>query len=261
MRCDNSDRAWERWGALDPYYAVCSKPEFLSTNLDENSVRSFFDSGEKHVEWVFWTVAEHLDAHFKPRVALDFGCGVGRITIPLAKQCERVIAVDISEAMLEETRKNLDERGLGNVDLFRSDDSLSQVPCGYDFLHSHIVFQHMSRSRGLAVTRRLVERLEYGGVGALHYVFLNKASFTVRMSKWVRTNVPLAHGVINLFRGRSWRHPLMQMNAYSLNGLFEVLYEAGCSRAYIQFTNHGGYIGIVLLFVKNSGRAVAGYRP
>jgi SAM-dependent methyltransferase len=233
----------------------------MSAKLDETSVRSFFESGEKHVEWIFRTVAERLDAHFKPRVALDFGCGVGRIAIPLAKRCERLIGVDVSEAMLQEARKNLGERGLGNVDLLKSDDSLSQVPFGYDFLHSYIVFQHMQRSRGLALTRKLVDRLGQGGIGALHYMFLSPEPFPVRMSKWVQTNVPLTQSVINLLRGRSWGHPLMQMNVCSLNGLFRVLYEAGCSRLCSEFTNHGGYIGVVLFFVKDVEQTVRGYRP
>ena len=254
---DNPDKAWESWGAIDPYWAVCSESRFRTANISETSLRTFFDSGEEHVDWVFRVAAEHLDADFKPRVALDFGCGVGRILIPLAKRCERVIGVDVSETMLSEARRNLGARGLDNATLLRSDDRLSQMRSGYDFLHSYIVFQHIPARRGLTITRRLVEGLEPGGIGALHYVFLNQAPLHVWMSKWVRKNVPLTHGVMNLLRGRSWGHPLMQMNAYSLNSLFRVLYETGCERVESHFTNHEGYIGAVLFFRKG-GQGAAG---
>jgi trans-aconitate methyltransferase len=252
MIADNPDKAWKCWGALDPYWAVCSESRFRSANISETSLRTFFDSGEEHVDWISRVVAEHLDAAFKPRIALDFGCGVGRVLIPLAKRCERVIGLDVSETMLSEARRNLGARGLDNVTLLRSDDRLSQMRSGYDFLHSYIVFQHIPMRRGLRITRRLVEGLEPGGIGALHYVFLNQAPLHVRMSKWVRKNVPLTHGVMNLLRGRPWRHPLMQMNAYSLNSLFRVLHETGCESVQNRFTNHEGYIGAVLFFRKGT---------
>ncbi len=249
---DNPDKAWECWGALDPYWAVCSQFPFRSANIGEASLKIFFDSGEEHVNWIFRVVAEHLDEGFKPRVALDFGCGVGRILIPLAKRCERVIGLDVSETMLNEARRNLRAGGLDNVTLLRSDDGLLQTRSGYDFLHSYIVFQHIPMRHGLRITRRLVQGLEPGGIGALHYVFLNRAPLHVWMSKWVRKNVPVAHGVMNLLRGRSWRHPLMQMNAYSLSSLFRVLYETGCESVQSHFTNHDGYIGAVLFFRKGA---------
>lgn len=255
MLRDNSNKAWERWGTLDPYWAVCSESQFVSANLSETSLKAFFDSGEEHLDWILRTVAEQLDHNFKPRVALDFGCGVGRILIPLAKRCKRVIGSDISEAMLSEARRNLAARGISNAALLRSDEALSEINSGYDFLHSYIVFQHIPPRCGLKITRKLVEGLEPGGIGVLHYVFLNRAPLYVWASKWIRKNVPLTRGVINLLRGRSWRHPSMQMNAYSLSSLFTVLYEAGCGSVYSQFTNHDGYVGAVSFFHKEAGNA------
>src|ERR1017187_7608636 len=34
--------------------------------------------------------------------ALDFGCGVGRNTVPLAERCEHVYALDVSPRVLEQ---------------------------------------------------------------------------------------------------------------------------------------------------------------
>ena len=252
MLRDNSDKAWERWGAIQPYWAVCSESRFSSATISDSALREFFDSGEEHVDRIFRTVEEHLDRNFKPRAALDFGCGVGRIVIPLAKRCERVLGIDISETMLAEARGNLDARGIRNVELLKSDDDLSQIRPGYDFLHSYIVFQHIPQGRGLRITCKLLEGLQPGGIGVLHYVFLNRAPLHVWASKWVRKNVPLSHGVMNLLRGRSWRHPLIQMNAYSFTSVFAVLYEAGGAGVYSEFTNHDGYIGAIVFFRKEA---------
>src|SRR5262245_35218330 len=107
MLRDNSDKAWEFWGSIEPYWAVCSKADFLLGKIDDASRLDFFQSGEDHVEWLFGTIADHVEPDFRPRVALDFGCGLGRVAIPLAKRCECVIGVDVSDTMLGQARKNV----------------------------------------------------------------------------------------------------------------------------------------------------------
>jgi len=51
---------------------------------------------------------------------VDFGCGTGFYTIPIAKVVARTIAVDISPRMLERTDSNARKSGV-TVELLRSD--------------------------------------------------------------------------------------------------------------------------------------------
>ncbi len=51
---------------------------------------------------------------------LDVGCGTGRYTLPLARRCERVVALDSSPAMLEHVEARLGREGVVNVDLSRA---------------------------------------------------------------------------------------------------------------------------------------------
>ena len=97
---------WTNLASRNPYWAVVSWPEFHENDLDEDAIRRFFESGERHVASVLATVRAHVDPDFEPGRALEYGCGVGRIAIPLARVCEHVVAVDISEAMLNETEAN-----------------------------------------------------------------------------------------------------------------------------------------------------------
>jgi SAM-dependent methyltransferase len=46
---------------------------------------------------------------------LDFGCGVGLLAVPLARQGCRVLACDFSENMLEQTRANARSAGVGDL--------------------------------------------------------------------------------------------------------------------------------------------------
>lgn len=53
-------------------------------------------------------------------VVVDFGCGPGFFTIPLAKVAARTIAVDVSSRMLEKTASNAKKSGV-TVELLKSD--------------------------------------------------------------------------------------------------------------------------------------------
>ncbi len=51
---------------------------------------------------------------------LDVGCGTGRYTLPLARRCERVVALDASPAMLEHLEARLRREGVLNVESSRA---------------------------------------------------------------------------------------------------------------------------------------------
>ena len=68
-------------------------------------------------------IHKHLDPGFQPINALDFGCGVGRLVIPLAKISTSAVGIDVSESMLAEARKNCELNSVHNIDLVKSDDA------------------------------------------------------------------------------------------------------------------------------------------
>ncbi len=53
--------------------------------------------------------------------ALDVGCGAGHTAHALAPHFERVVAADLTEPMLEQTRQGADALGLENVETHRAD--------------------------------------------------------------------------------------------------------------------------------------------
>src|SRR4051812_3426092 len=98
-----TDSDWEKFGRIDPYYGVLSHDRFHAAAEAGEARQAFFQSGESHIDLVFRTIREHCDADFAPQRAFDFGCGVGRLVIPLARRAARVVGADISDAMLAET--------------------------------------------------------------------------------------------------------------------------------------------------------------
>lgn len=167
----NTDVEWEKWGRMDPYFAVLTDRKFRSDGITEKAREEFFRSGERHIDRVLKVCRRHLDANFRPRTAIDFGCGTGRIVIPLARAVEHVVGLDVSPSMLAEAAKNCDRASIRNASLLQSDDRLSRVNGSYDFIHSYIVFQHIPVARGQVLFERLINHLAGGGIGAVQFTY------------------------------------------------------------------------------------------
>lgn len=266
----STDDHWERFGKEDPYWAVLTQDEFRKGALDEQALNRFFDSGREHVDRVLATLRAQLGADVGTGSALDFGCGVGRLAIPLAARFSRVVGVDISPSMLAEAERNAKARQVGNVEWVLGDDHLGRVTGTFDLVHTFIVLQHIPPERGLHLFTRLVELLAPGGVGVLQLTY-HRVGFTPAASgpltRWPPPAPPVPdtlwvhlRGVFRAFRRRiaalfnrqappsSSGGPEMQMNQYALNPVFQVLQARGVSRVVCEFTDHGGDQGVMLMF-------------
>jgi len=104
------------------------------------SAEEFFASGERDLaRHVLDGLAVDPSWH-----ALEIGCGLGRLLKPLSKRVARAVGVDLSEEMLRRARENLSDRT--NVEVHRTEGSLEFLPdASFDFVFSHIVFQHLPR--------------------------------------------------------------------------------------------------------------------
>lgn len=264
----STDRAWMEWGERDPYFAVITMPEFRKGSLDETARERFFEMGERHARYVIDMARLHVSADFKPRRVLDFGCGVGRVLLPLAKHAESAVGVDISPAMLEEAKLNAARWALPNVRLLQSDDSLSLVDGEFDLVHSAIVFQHIDVPRGRRLFQRLLELLAPGGIAAIQITYGKSKyadSFGVPPPEPSALDLPALDPVqpkswFARWRGRSvdasaeravtppGRDPEMQMNPYSLSELAFMMQGAGIQKFHASFTDHGGELGVFMFF-------------
>jgi ubiquinone/menaquinone biosynthesis C-methylase UbiE len=247
----DTDKTWEFFGATDPYFGVWTLEDFRSDRLDLVTRERFFSSGQQHIHLMLQTVRALFDSDFKPRRSLDFGCGVGRLAIPLAAASESVVGADISKSMLAEAQLNCRQFGVENVTLVASDEALSEIKGQFDFIHSYIVFQHIPPVRGEAIMRRLIDRLEEGGIGVLHFTYSDqqKSSRWKRLRKWAYMSIPFLFNLRNVFRGRPFNEPIMQIYTYNVNKLLDVLLEKGCHQCHLRFTGHGHH-GVILFFRK-----------
>jgi SAM-dependent methyltransferase len=132
-------RVWNQLGAEDPLWAILSDPTRRGGrwNIDE-----FFAAGEAEIAGVEALCAP-LARPRQRRVAVDFGCGVGRLSRALAARYAEVIGVDISPSMLDQARAlNANIANLRFVENSRS--RLEFLADGsVDFIYSMITLHHM----------------------------------------------------------------------------------------------------------------------
>src|SRR6185436_18433293 len=118
----------------------------------------FMHTGEREIALLF----HELDRlRLKPArgVALDFGCGVGRLTQALARRCDAVIGIDVSPVMLA-VAKHLD-RYPSKVSYRNTDGAplRSLVDRPIDLISSNIVLQHMAPASAIACLHDFLEML------------------------------------------------------------------------------------------------------
>src|ERR1051325_8342449 len=98
----------EEFIGREPYFTIVTDPRYLSANRTPDDERAFFQSGENDVAEIFDIARLRVAASFAPRRALEYGCGIGRLAVALARRVERVTAVDQSPAMLAAARRAAD---------------------------------------------------------------------------------------------------------------------------------------------------------
>jgi SAM-dependent methyltransferase len=252
----NTDADWDYYGNVDPYFGVLTNERFTRDNFDDAARQMFFDSGRRHVDAVIADIRGHLDPSYTPRRAVDFGCGTGRLTLPLARMCDSVVGVDVSPAMLEETTRNAKGAGLNNIEVVQVDDFLSK-PGSFDLVHSFIVFQHIPTVRGEEIVVGLVQSLVEGGVGVLQFTYADSSTNPPPLPRRLLTRaytMPLVYAGRNMLKKEPIRRPPMQMNRYDINRLLRILQEHDCHQVYMRFTetfyfNYPLY-GAILFFLK-----------
>jgi SAM-dependent methyltransferase len=136
------DRITRRMRKTGDALAQRNAMHFIATERDDWDLASFLESGKKTLRELWELIGQ---VPVGDGVALDLGCGIGRLSFALAEIFERVIGVDVSEAMIVRARQLQQQLGCTNVDFFCNNGrDLSFVPTGSCCLgFSFIVFQHI----------------------------------------------------------------------------------------------------------------------
>ena len=92
---------WDDLGHRDPLWAILTSPSKKENQWD---LDEFFHTGRYEITQALVKVSEFLPRFHSGR-ALDFGCGVGRLTQGLCLYFEECWGIDIAPSMIEAARK------------------------------------------------------------------------------------------------------------------------------------------------------------
>lgn len=153
------ERFWDARAREDPFYFVDSRLEYGSP--DEPA---FWAGGEDALRKLLAALDVQLDPG---KVILDIGCGLGRLTRPLAREATRIIALDVSSEMLLKAQQCNPK--LENVKWIHGDGhSLRPIDdASVDVCISHVVFRHIPDvAITLGYIREMGRVLRLGGFAA-----------------------------------------------------------------------------------------------
>jgi SAM-dependent methyltransferase len=123
---------------------------------DERLWRNFFDP-EK--------ILHALDAGGK--LLLDIGCGYGTFLIPAAAMAEKVIGIDIDDAMIRVCREKAGALCSGNVELVQGDISCLPKETAADYICMFNILHCENPTGLLAAARKLLA--QKGRIGVIHW--------------------------------------------------------------------------------------------
>jgi ubiquinone/menaquinone biosynthesis C-methylase UbiE len=156
---DKLKNAWEGLAGRDALSAILTDDTKIGGKWD---VAEFMATGDAEIE----TVLSHLAAIGQPPdftgAALDFGCGVGRLTQAMARRFASCVGLDISEQMVRQAESFNQYQQCRYV--ANSNAHLPFADASFAFLYSNIVLQHVPRSLAKNYLREFVRVLAPAGV-------------------------------------------------------------------------------------------------
>lgn len=172
---------WDELARTDPLWAILTLPGTRAGRWDP---AAFFDSGREEIErtlrWLRALPWRPPRGGLRGRPtgrALDFGCGVGRITQALAAEFAAVDGVDISPTMIEQAGRLLPPRLAGRCRFHLNQaEDLARFDAGsFDLVYSGYVLQHMPGDYARRYVAEFVRLLTPTGVAVFQVPVAHRA--------------------------------------------------------------------------------------
>ncbi len=151
---------WDRHATSDPLWAVLAFPDKRGGRW---IVHDFMQTGEREIALVCQRFAQ-LQLPAPGGRALDFGCGVGRLTQALARRHDSVVGADISAVMIDLARR-LNQYPEKAQYICTADAGLQTLPDhSFQFIYSNIVLQHVPPGDAVRYLREFFRLLGPNGL-------------------------------------------------------------------------------------------------
>jgi SAM-dependent methyltransferase len=154
------EASWDRAAVEDAMYNIITDPAKMNGGWTPDD---FFAHGRAEIDAAMRRLDE-LGLAVCDR-ALDFGCGVGRVTQALADWFDRADGVDVSAEMIDRAR---DYDGRIAFHHNPAPDLALFGSATFDLVYSMVVLQHMPQDLQHGYVKEFFRVLEPGGVAMFH---------------------------------------------------------------------------------------------
>lgn len=237
MDLDGLAWSWEQFAKEDPLWAIITYPEKRGGRWDP---AEFFATGRDEIAGLMTYLGDHGLDHSRD-AALDFGCGVGRLTQALADHYGRVVGVDISPTMIEHARR-FNQAGERCAYVVNGRPDLTCLAAQtFDLVYTNIVLQHMAPALSLGYLREFLRLLAPGGVCVFQLPYATADGHTgdVRVA-----HVPLRRrwwqGLRDRLAGPAASAPVMEMHAVPKATVLELVAAHGARLVDVQENANAG---------------------
>jgi SAM-dependent methyltransferase len=236
---------WEDLARREPYFALLDDDGAPEVAGSASATAAFFEAGEGDVALLLPAIASLLGRDVTLGRVLDFGCGAGRLTLPLARRARNVVACDIAPTILDHARRNAEQAGLRNVAFIGIEELAGSG--AFDFICSLLVFEHIPNEAGYEIIRTLMTLLTPGGVAALHIPFRRPSATLLRLVRFRSLPENRTRGVIRHVQRQS--PDLAERCEYEERSILRII-ALGGARVVARLPIYRGHAGGLLIIEK-----------
>ncbi len=221
---------WEGFAKTDPLWSILTDPDKKQGKWD---VEEFFQTGADEIKSIFGLLQSES---WMPAIydkALDFGCGVGRLTRALSPHFKLSIGVDASAEMIRMAKQYHAGREAMQF-LVNDTDNLSIIPDeSVSFVYSTIVLQHIPTEQSYQFIAEFCRILQKGGtiVFQLPTDDRRQLSLLQKFRVWLKPRERLANMGL-------WKKYHMDMNVYDEKRINGIISSHKCTIVGQRLTNH-----------------------
>lgn len=230
MSFQSVNKDWEGLARQDAMWAILTNPDKAGKKWDKND---FFASGRNEINIVFDYLKKHDCLPVDNLKALDFGCGVGRLTRALSDWFQTVEGIDVSPTMIDKANAlNPDFRERINFSV--NHETTTKFERGsFSFIYSTIVLQHIPYPQQVEYIKEFTRLLKPGGI--VVFQIPTKDIRVVSLVQKVKSTLKVRERLSRIGIG-TYHH--MQMNPINEEEIINVLSSGNCMVLAHLFTNH-----------------------
>lgn len=216
-------RTWLKLGITKPHFSVLTETKYLPNRLNSQNVKTFYESGEAESKEIISILSNFNFNNLNSKSCVEFGCGVGRVTLSLAKVFRNVTAYDISENHIQIAKNMAETVKLSNIGFRICADNIIEPIEKCDFYYSKIVFQHNPPPIIYLLIRNALISLNPDGI-AIFQVPVYAVGYNFSLIEWINTEHLLD----------------MQMHCLPQDAIFSLINDENCRLLQVREDNATG---------------------